>query len=115
MVGNAVSVPMAKWIAERLIISDGDYEPSRVNGLSVDNGWPAAAWGYRGKRGGVNVSEWPVVRESSHLASFLHFPIKPLSKKATSGFYSRLRQSGLRYEQAFARDLAHHLKHAKTD
>jgi DNA (cytosine-5)-methyltransferase 1 len=115
MVGNAVSVPMAKWIAEQLSAPVSDYRPERSAGLPINKGWPGAAWGCHGQRRSSQVSEWPTVVPSPHLAAFLEHKLTPLSKKATSGFYSRLTRSSLRYEETFARDLAHHIKHGERD
>lgn len=109
MVGNAVSVPVAKWIAERLSIPSARFEPSSTDGLSADQSWPRAAWGVNGKRGSANVSEWPVVLPSAHLCAFLQHNVAPLSEKATSGFLSRLTNSSLRYEEEFQLDLKHHI------
>jgi DNA (cytosine-5)-methyltransferase 1 len=115
MVGNAVSVPMAKWIAERLSAEAGEYRPDERNGLPVDKGWPGAAWGHRGQRGKSPASEWPTAVEAPHLSAFLKRQLTPLSKKATSGFYSRLTKSCLRYGDAFAEDLAHHIDNSEFD
>jgi DNA (cytosine-5)-methyltransferase 1 len=114
MVGNAVSVPMAKWIAERLTEPVEEYQPSSTQGLPGDRGWPGAAWSFGGQRAGAAVSEWPVVVDGPHLSAFLRHPLKPLSKKATQGFHSRLVKSGLRFDEAFARDLAYHINHAEA-
>jgi DNA (cytosine-5)-methyltransferase 1 len=115
MVGNAVSVPMAKWIAGRLSAPTETYKSGQNDGLPADKSWPGAAWGHKGERGAPSVSEWPVAVTSPHLSAFLrHQPI-PLSKKATAGFHSRLTKSSLRYEKAFAKDLAYHIKHAEAD
>jgi DNA (cytosine-5)-methyltransferase 1 len=111
MVGNAVSVPMAKWVAERLSATVGKFETNDPDPLPSDRGWPSAAWGHRGKRGRSDVSEWPIAVPSPHLISFLEHRVAPLSKKATAGFHSRLIESCLRYEDAFERDLRHHKKH----
>ncbi len=113
MVGNAVSVPMAKWIAERLTEPVEEYRPEPAPRLLADRGWPGAAWGFGGQRSRAAVSEWPVVVEAPHLSAFLRYRLKPLSKKATQGFHSRLIKSGLRYDEAFARDLAYHIDHAE--
>jgi DNA (cytosine-5)-methyltransferase 1 len=61
-------------------------------------------------RARCDVSEWPVHVEGEHLAAFLRYRVAPLSKKATSGFLTRLRKSSLRYEAAFEADLAHHVE-----
>lgn len=115
MVGNAVSVPMARWIAERLTSSAAAFEAGETEGLPHDRSWPAAAWGFHGKRGRSRVSEWPVAIPSEHLSAFLKYKVTPLSKKATSGFLSRLIKSTLRYEEAFRLDLAHHAENIGKD
>jgi DNA (cytosine-5)-methyltransferase 1 len=112
MIGNAVSVPMAKWIAKRLTAETKAFKAAEIVELPMDRGWPAAGWGMNGIRAQSDVSDWPVQRKQKHLASFLEHKISPLSKKATSGFLSRLVDSSLRYEKSFARDLAHHAKNA---
>jgi DNA (cytosine-5)-methyltransferase 1 len=110
MVGNAVSVPMAKWIAERLCASVEKFDEKVAEPLPSDRGWPNAAWGHGGKSGRSDVSEWPAAHPQSHLIPFLEHPVAPLSKKATAGFHSRLVESSLRYEEAFERDLRYHMK-----
>lgn len=112
MVGNAVSVPMAKWVAQRLTSHAKTFIVKTIDPLPMDKGWPSAGWGVRGVRARSRVSEWPCRREAKHLASFLDYAVEPLSKKATSGFFERLKNSSLHYEAAFARDLAHHVKNA---
>jgi DNA (cytosine-5)-methyltransferase 1 len=110
MVGNAVSVPMAKWIAKRLTAKTKAFQADEFVGLPDDASWPSAGWCVNGVRARSDVSEWPVCIEAPHLASFLQHDPSPLSKKATSGFLSRLRQSCLKYEESFERDLAYHVK-----
>lgn len=112
MIGNAVSVPMAKWIAKRLSAEIKVFETEEIVELPKNASWPAAGWGMNGVRARSDASEWPVQRKQKHLASFLEYEINPLSKKATSGFFSRLVESCLKYEKSFARDLAHHAKNA---
>lgn len=107
LVGNAVSVPFAAWIAERLQHA-GEYH-SDDEPLITGTRWPSAGWGCEGQRGRSTVSEWPVARPQQHLASFLSGVVKPLSRKAASGFLSRLERSTLRYEEAFRLDLHHHI------
>lgn len=113
MVGNAVSVPMAKWIAERLASPVAEFEADDTEDLPAEGSWPSAAWGLGGKRGRSRVSEWPTTVPSEHLSAFLKHKVMPLSNKATSGFLSRLVKSTLRYEEAFRLDLAHHAENVE--
>lgn len=110
MVGNAVSVPMATWLAGRLTRPLGKFQTEEDTPLPETGGWPGAAWSYGRKRRTVTVSEWPVREEQLHLASFLEHSVQPLSKRATSGFLSRLKRSTLKYDPQFADALAHHAK-----
>jgi len=115
MVGNAVSVPMAKWIAERLTLPSTEFEIGDTEDLPVEGSWPSSAWGVGGKRSRSHVSEWPVSVPSEHLSAFLKHKVTPLSNKATSGFLSRLVKSTLRYEEAFRLDLAHHVENVERN
>jgi DNA (cytosine-5)-methyltransferase 1 len=113
MVGNAVSVPMAKWVAERLTVNPAAYEDEGDYELPESGSYPGAAWGHKGRRRRSTVSEWPVQEEQQHLAAFLDYRTRPLSKKATDGFRTRLIASSLHYEKPFLADLTHHAKSAE--
>jgi DNA (cytosine-5)-methyltransferase 1 len=106
MVGNAVSVPVSKWIGERL--RDPGAYVSFADSLFGDSGpLPKAAWGANGKRYRASVSEWPVRTEARHLQEFLRHDLTPLSYGATKGFYDRLSKSrlGLKHDRAFMASL----------
>ncbi|RVA14654.1 DNA (cytosine-5-)-methyltransferase [Mesorhizobium sp. M7A.F.Ca.US.002.01.1.1] len=109
LVGNAVSVPFAGWVARRLKTID-DYDADGDPDLVDEARWPGAAWGFHGRRGKATVSEWPEMAPQLHLATFLTHGVKALSRKATAGFLSRLERSKLRYEDAFHLDLTHHIE-----
>lgn len=110
LVGNAVSVPIAKWIGERLS-SPGKFNPALQSPIDLGGVWPTAAWGRRaGERYAVAVSDYPVVLPQQRLEEFLRFPLRALSQKATAGFLSRLLKSCLRYPPEFKRDLELHLQ-----
>ncbi|HEX5182368.1 MAG TPA: DNA (cytosine-5-)-methyltransferase [Allosphingosinicella sp.] len=110
MVGNAVSVPMAKWLASRLTVAGEEFDPGEPFALPETGSWPSAAWGLGGERRSAAVSEWPINEPAHNLASFLSRPALPLSRKAAAGFLSRIVRSTLRYEPAFRADLEHHVK-----
>ncbi|MBZ9797766.1 DNA cytosine methyltransferase [Mesorhizobium sp. ES1-4] len=109
LVGNAVSVPFAGWVARRLMTMDG-YDADGDPDLADQARWPGAAWGMDGRRGKASVSEWPEMATQQHLATFLTHGVKALSRRATAGFLSRLERSKLRYEEAFRLDLTHHIE-----
>lgn len=87
LVGNAVCPPMAAWVGGRLS-SPGNFDRTRASVLESAK-WPKAAFGARGKRHAVDISEWPLVGNASLLEDFLKSPLKPLSLRATLGFRSR--------------------------
>jgi DNA (cytosine-5)-methyltransferase 1 len=109
LIGNAVSVPVAEWIGRRLLNAKTAHH-TRYDREFQKGPWPDAAWGKDKVRKSVEISEWPAKKQCEHLASFLAFPLRPLSVKATKGFHGRLVDSSLRYEEAFERDLRHHMK-----
>lgn len=112
LVGNAVTVPAAKWVAQSLLAEPGTI-PENVVEMEVATRWPAAAFGLGGKKFQVNVSKWPLREPRPGIAAFLRYEPKLLSAKATSGFMRRLFQSKLRYPIEFAEALrAHHRKMA---
>lgn len=108
LVGNAVCVPVAKWIGHCLT-KPRAYDPSNDTPLSVDSPWPSAAWGEDSHGFHANVSQWPVCRAYKSLNSFLKFPPQPLSERATAGFLRRALASSLRFPEGFLPGVEAHL------
>jgi DNA (cytosine-5)-methyltransferase 1 len=105
LVGNAVTVPVAKWLGERLVNPlPYDFDAD----VSFKGKWPEAAWGDRGKRFRANVSQRPVARVAIAIQDFLRYPLKPLSEKATRGFLVRAQKGNLRFPNGFLTHLAAH-------
>jgi DNA (cytosine-5)-methyltransferase 1 len=107
LVGNAVSVPVAQWIGERLRSEPGEIKCD-VHLLSRDAPWPRAAFYDGRRRSAVDVTTWPVQRRSAGLEGFLRYPLTPLSQRATRGFTDRLVMSSLRYPAWFREELEQH-------
>lgn len=115
LVGNAVSVPVAKWLGERLQ-SPKPYDSSKDRQLPKSASWPRAAWGRAGEAYHADVSMWPVRFEYEHLAEFLRYPSTPLSVRATAGFQQRVRKSTtLRFPNGFRRDIVTHLARVRRN
>lgn len=108
LVGNAVSVPVARWVGGKLA-SPGSFNDPGTAQLPRGVSWPRAAWGYKGKVFPADVSMWPVQWERPHLAEFLKFPCTDLSLRAASGFLSRARESTLNFELGFLDAVAIHV------
>jgi DNA (cytosine-5)-methyltransferase 1 len=109
LVGNAVSVPVARWLASRLAI-EFVSTPSRADtALSESAGWPSAAWGVRGHRYSVAIGAAPVARKITSLIDFLRHPLKPLSLRAATGFLGRAENSNLTFEAGFLDAMKTHI------
>jgi DNA (cytosine-5)-methyltransferase 1 len=108
LVGNAVSVPVARWVGERLRTSES-YDATGDPSLGSGTRWPRAAWGRHEERHGVDVSMWPVAYDRPHLHEFLEFEPKLLSARATAGFLSRTRRGTLRIPEDLICEAEAHL------
>jgi DNA (cytosine-5)-methyltransferase 1 len=95
LVGNAVSMPVARWVGERLA-RPGTHETHRDRDLADAARWPLAARFDGTRRHAVAVSTHPVRPDRPGLAAFLVHPGKPLSLRATEGFLGRLHRTQLR-------------------
>ncbi len=110
LVGNAVTVDVARWIGERLAKHDGEvFDMSQSVLLRLRDRWPNAACGHDGARWAVSVSEWPVRRKAKRLAEFLKYDVKPLSHRAAAGFLRRATASTLHLDPSFLADLRRHV------
>jgi DNA (cytosine-5)-methyltransferase 1 len=114
LVGNAVSVPVAGWLADRLCQA-GIYDAKNDLELATSDPWPDAAWGYEDNVWRSSVSAWPVALDAPSLASFVRHPLRPLSLNASAGFLSRLEHSPLRVDEGFLTDLRMHVEKAKEE
>ena len=61
----------------------------------------------------VDLSEAPLLRNRLSLEDSLRDPLVPLSFRAASGFYERLKNSDLRTEKYFKRDLRGYVAQAR--
>ncbi len=114
LVGNAVSVPVARWVGQRLL-DPKPYDAGDDEMLRVGAPWPKAAWGADGLVMRAAVSGWPERQEYQHLADFLRYDPVPLSERAASGFLRRAGESSLNFPDGLLRDVAAHLAAFRTE
>lgn len=108
LVGNAVTVGVARWLVERLLSPGEVVIPQRR--LPSIRRWPEAAYGASGQVWEFRASHWPLRREYQHLLDLLtHDQLTPLSQRAAAGFLSRVKRSALRFDADFVADLERHL------
>jgi len=112
LIGNAVSVPVAEWVGERLARKRGpeSFEPKGAVRLQRSGSWPRVAWNVGLGEFTAPISAWPCQRSVIPLADFLQFEPKPLSARATAGFLSRAGRSRLRFRPDFLHALKAHLE-----
>lgn len=113
LVGNAINVKVAEWLGEQLA------NPKPFTGqlgvlLKKGARFPAAAYYDGTHRFAADVSMWPVQRKSKDLESFLLHDGKPLSHKATLGFYTRAKKSTLDFVDGFLPAVKRHLRLMET-
>lgn len=107
LVGNAVTVDVAAWVASQLA-APGQFE---LESTPWDGpaSWPTAAWGENGKVWTVDVSEHPVRAPYQHLLDVVDIEhAAPLSNRGVVGFIRRLEQGNLGRHPGFRTDIAEH-------
>lgn len=102
LVGNAVSVPVARWLGRSLMAPPAIEPKLQTTELLEGAPWPRAAFGGPGAgRFAVDIGPFPVRRMRRHLHEFLEFDPTPLSRRAADGFRGRLQRSSLSRPAAF--------------
>ncbi|QNO26381.1 DNA (cytosine-5-)-methyltransferase [Sphingopyxis sp. OPL5] len=100
MVGNAVSVPAARWLASR-IKEPGDMLPLGSRSLTATSKWPNAAFGNTDGHFAVDASERPLDVPVPSIGLFRDQSWKRLSERALRGYIGRAREGGLRFPAGF--------------
>ena len=114
LVGNAVSVPLFEWVGSRLA-NPGEPITDRNLISKIDGRWPKAGFGRpNGERWAIDLSAYPRRVLTPSIRDFLKYEPKPLSYKAASGFFNRLRASTLRTPVGFMDCLERYVRNAKV-
>jgi DNA (cytosine-5)-methyltransferase 1 len=110
LVGNAVSVPCAKWIGER-IVSGHEFALMESEEFPESGRWPNAAFGGPVEtRRCVQVGEFPGDNEARPIGDFLSEDAPKLSLRAAGGFLRRLERSSLHVPEHFRSDLRNYVR-----
>ncbi len=109
LVGNAVSVPLARWVGRRLARPGA---PMTRNHKLLDGArWPVAAWGRKHETyAAADISLWPVHHKYKDLLTFLAYEPDLLSLRAASGFRNRTRKGTLRFREDFLHAIDRHIE-----
>jgi len=108
LVGNAVSVPVARWLGEALM-SPGRPTGAGAGTTSAPDRWPDAGYGGLGTFVPAAAGPWPATVLQPHLVDFLIHEGRPLSLRAASGFLSRAQKSSLRFAPGLLDALGHYV------
>ena len=100
LVGNAVSVPVAQWIASRIRKPE---KPRAFETWSLEgrHRWPDAAWNVGAGRKGAIASDWPVSAKSQSIERFVDSSWSKLSNRALNGFIHRATSGRLKMPKGF--------------
>jgi DNA (cytosine-5)-methyltransferase 1 len=100
LIGNAVSVPVARWVGER-IKAPGTVLDLECVQLLPDQRWPPAAWNVGEGRMGVVATDKPISIEKPSIAAFRDSTWTRLSYRALDGFVARAVAGHLRMPEGF--------------
>ncbi|MCH9687375.1 MAG: DNA cytosine methyltransferase [Deltaproteobacteria bacterium] len=100
LIGNAVSVPVARWVG-RCLANPRRPVDARQSLLESGKRWPIAAWGAEGEAYSYDISSWPKAYRPKSLGGFLKHPGTPLSLRAATGFRARTKRASLRFRPEF--------------
>ena len=109
LVGNAVSVPVPRWVGSR-VRSPGEYDVARDGAFPETGRLPRAARFDGHKRYAVSIGTDPLGLLPPSIESVLAGDHEPLSVRATSGFLERARRGRMRFAPGFLDAVEAHLE-----
>lgn len=109
LVGNAVSVNAAEWLARRIQTPES-YDASGDPSWEGDR-WAYAAWSDDdGKVFTSSAGRHPAWLPRPSLVNFLEYPTSPLSVRAAAGFLKRTAKGSLRFPEGFLDAVERHIQ-----
>lgn len=114
MVGNAVTVPLSRWLGNRLY-NPLPFDESCKLPKWQGGTWPNAAYGNSNSVFPVETSEYPLRKKMQGLDIFLRYPTHMLSARAAFGFLSRARSSSLKFAPGFLDAVERHVHRMRKD
>lgn len=114
LVGNAVTVGVAKWVGEQLANPKSSIVVSeRWDG---NRSWPGAATGVDGEVWKIEASEFPRHLPYQHLLDVVDISeARPLSARASAGFWNRLSRGNLAQFEGFRDDIEHYVEWSASE
>ena len=105
MVGNAVSVPVAQWVADRIRTPRPTLQ---FEERPIEEGarWPEAAWNVGAGRVGVAAGDRPLAMTMRSISEFRDHTWSRLSERAIGGFVGRAKRGGLQMPEGFVEAVA---------
>jgi DNA (cytosine-5)-methyltransferase 1 len=100
LIGNAVSVPVARWVAE-CVKNPGMPINFMKRKLGPSDRWPDAAWNVGDGRLGVDASDHPVSFNRQSISEFRDSHWTRLSDRVLDGFIRRAVEGGLKMPRGF--------------
>ena len=108
--GNAVSVPVAKWLGERLL-APGTVCTFDSRRVEIDEKWTRCGWNVGDGAFCGTISEYPQKLQRARLSSLEPESWMDISTGALEGFVKRAKNSRLRYPAGFLDHLEAELNH----
>ena len=95
LVGNAVTVPVARWVAERIKAPGPTLNFKEIK-IECGARWPNGGWNVGKGRVGIAACEKPVAALVPSISQFRDSSWSRLSDRAMNGFVGRAEEGGLR-------------------
>lgn len=114
LIGNAVSVPVPKWVGGRLL-TPGSYDEARDVPFPENGRVPRAARFDGKKRFAVDISTDPLGIRGPQLTNVMGNDFTLLSERATAGFLSRTQRATLKFQPGFIDAVRGHLAFMRSE